>query len=151
MRLRDWLDIGRMGDPSIMKIPTEHAEQVQVIAFLDKIAVLRWREFVMPDGRFAYFAIPNGGNRDAITGATMKREGVRSGVPDLMIPIPIGSKSGLFVEMKKQGRDTTTKELKARQEMWGLLLWELGYQWKVCHGAAEAISEIENYLKGKSK
>src|SRR5690606_12582346 len=34
------------------------------------------------------FAIPNGGARNPVTGATLKAEGVRRGVPDLFLAVP---------------------------------------------------------------
>lgn len=46
------------------------------------------------------FAIPNGGARDAITGAMLKAEGVKPGVPDIFLPVPVNGFHGLFVEMK---------------------------------------------------
>ena len=36
------------------------------------------------------FAIPNGGARDAITGAILKAEGVKPGVPDVFLPVASG-------------------------------------------------------------
>lgn len=34
------------------------------------------------------FAIPDGGRRDAVTGAHLKAEGVRAGVPDMFLAVP---------------------------------------------------------------
>ena len=53
------------------------------------------------------FAIPNGGSRGdnklarQIRGAQLKAEGVKPGVPDLMVPVPCWHKAGLFIEMKR--------------------------------------------------
>lgn len=47
------------------------------------------------------FAIPNGGQRDAITGARLKMTGVKPGVPDVFLPLPRRTYAGLFIEMKK--------------------------------------------------
>lgn len=49
--------------------------QTEIMQFLDKH---------LPSSYRAH-AVPNGGNRDARTGAIMKREGVRAGVPDITI------------------------------------------------------------------
>ena len=47
--------------------------------------------------RIFCFAVPNGGRRDAITGANLKKEGVLAGVSDLVILRP---NKVFFVEMK---------------------------------------------------
>jgi hypothetical protein len=51
------------------------------------------------------FAVPNGGRRDAITGANLKKEGVLAGVSDLII---LKHNKVFFVEMKdgKNGRQS---------------------------------------------
>ena len=48
-------------------------------------------------GRLTYFSIPNGEKRDKITGAKLKRLGVRAGVYDLAI---IGPHGIGFIELK---------------------------------------------------
>ena len=53
----------------------EHGIQVAIMAFLDMALPASYRAF----------AIPNGGKRDKITGAILKREGVKAGVPDIAI------------------------------------------------------------------
>lgn len=68
--------------------------------------VIKWwaanyRTFPIPE--FVLFSIPNGGARSAVTGAIMKREGARKGVPDLFLAVPMGRYHGLFIEMKKPG------------------------------------------------
>lgn len=59
------------------------------------------------------FAVPNGGVRGgkfgaAAAGAKFKAEGVKAGVPDVFVPIPIvteedGIKGGLWLELKEPG------------------------------------------------
>lgn len=62
---------------------------------------------------FDVFAIPNGGRRDAVTGAKLKAEGVTAGVADMIILLPFGNV--LFVEVKTaKGRQSP--EQKAFQE-----------------------------------
>ena len=56
------------------------------------------------------FAIPNGGARNAITGAMLKREGVKKGVFDVFIGWARNGKHGLFLEFKKQKGGTVTPE-----------------------------------------
>lgn len=46
------------------------------------------------------FAVPNGGKRDAKTGARMKYEGAVRGVADLILLIPKKGWASLCIEMK---------------------------------------------------
>lgn len=47
-------------------------------------AIMTFLETVLPSSCYA-FAVPNGGKRSAITGAILKREGVKAGVADIII------------------------------------------------------------------
>lgn len=119
-----------------MKVASEHQEQV---------ALFRWAAVA----RTTYpaldlmFAIPNGGKRDAITGAVMKREGVKKGTPDLMLPVPRGEYHGLFIELKRVKGGVLTKE----QQAFLMALTAKGYKADVCRGWEEAKKVIEEYLK----
>lgn len=46
--------------------------------------------------------IPNGGSRNQLEAANLKRQGVKAGVPDLCLPVARNGKHGLYVEMKWQ-------------------------------------------------
>lgn len=70
------------------------------------------------------------------------RLGVRPGVPDLMLPIPMGGKHGLFIEMKRADGGV----LSTAQRDWLRWLTELGYKAVCCHGWQEARKEIEDYM-----
>ena len=82
------------------------------------------------------FAIPNGGNRNAIEGKRLKAEGVLAGMPDLQLVLPSGGV--VWVEMKTRdgGR------LSASQK--GIHGWlrELGHIVIVGHGAKHAIDQL---------
>lgn len=53
------------------------------------------------------FAVPNGGKRSIKTAVTLKKEGVKSGVPDWMLPIARGGWTGFAIEFKRKGNTTT--------------------------------------------
>lgn len=90
------------------------------------------------------FAIPNGGKRDMITAARMKAEGVKKGVPDIMLPVARGPYHGLFIEMKVgKGR------LSPEQESWIERLVAEDYCVHVCYSWTEAKTALENYLDDK--
>lgn len=87
------------------------------------------------------FHVPNGGSRNKAEAANLKRQGVKSGVPDLCLTVAKNGYHGLFIEMK-YGKNKTTKE----QKEWLKNLSESGYKTAVCYSADEAIREIARYL-----
>ena len=121
--------------------PSEDAEQAAVIAWAQASAV-QWPALAW------LFHVPNGGARDAATGAMLKRAGVRAGVPDLFLPCPRprpdgGQWHGLFVEMKRADHSNSPS---AEQKRWLDYLRSAGYMAVVCYGADEAIRAIQTYL-----
>ena len=90
--------------------------------------------------------IPNGGTRDPVEAAHLKRQGVRSGVPDLHLPVPRGGYASLYIEMKRPGGS-----LSQNQRWWLSRLEDEGNRAVVCYGWEEAVAEIEKYLKGGRK
>lgn len=114
----------------------EHAEQV---------ALCRWWSLYARRTGIAeslLFAIPNGGRRDAVTGARLKAEGVRAGVPDMFLAVPRKNAPGLFLELKKQKGGRVSGNQKNVHEA----LTDAGYPVCVCRGWWEASVEIEKYL-----
>lgn len=77
----EWLGKGVL-PRDLCKKGTEHGEQAAWFAW----AAANVGTF--PDLAKA-FAIPNGGLRDAKTASMMKAEGVRSGIPDVLLPKPV--------------------------------------------------------------
>lgn len=116
----------------------EHKEQVALIEW--------WRYAHQLFGLYEslLFAIPNGGARSATTGALLKAEGVRAGVPDLFLAVPRGSYHGLFIEMKKPKGGVVS----AAQEAMCAELRRQGYAVEICHGWQEAVTTITSYLNG---
>ncbi len=122
--------------PSQRSNPTEAQEQSALFAWARSM-----------EGRYPELSllhhIPNGGNRDAITGAHLKAQGVRAGVPDLSMPVPRGRFHGLYIELKAaRGRVQDT------QRQWIERLTAQGYKALVCFGAEEAKVAIITYLEG---
>lgn len=92
------------------------------------------------------FHVPNGGSRNRIEAAKLKRQGVRAGVPDICLPVARGGFHGLFVELK-YGRNKATD----RQTAWLDALRSQGYLAVECVGWDTAREVITKYLKGEIK
>lgn len=102
-------------------------------------------------------AIPNGAYYGGhwSTAKKMKDEGVKKGVPDVLLPVPMtyvnegqvtDMKAGLWIEMKA-GKNKPSDE----QNWWIEQLEEMGYRVEVCYSSQEAIDVINEYLNLNSK
>lgn len=116
-----------------MIIPTEHEDQCAVIQRFD----LKYKEH-----RGRLFAIPNGSYKSRAAASSFKKEGLRAGVPDLMLPVAKQGYHGLFIEMKRLKGSVTSKE----QKDWHEYLSGQGYLCVVCKGAQSAIDIIDDYM-----
>jgi len=113
-----------------IKYPSEHEEQKTLFQWARNFPELT-----------SMFAIPNGGHRNIITASRLKAEGVKSGVPDIFLPLARGKYHGLFIEIKAmKGRATDNQDIYLDN------LRLNGYRAEVCHGFAEAKKAIEEYL-----
>ena len=91
------------------------------------------------------FHVPNEGKRSVITGSLLKKAGLRSGVPDLILPVPSkmnGKKyHGLFIELKNGHKKPT------ENQMWWLEnLSQQDYLTAVCESFESAVALISYYL-----
>ena len=108
-------------------------------------ALIEWWDRSYSILRHLLFAIPNGGFRNAREASSLKRQGVRPGVPDLFLAAPRGTYHGLFIEMKF-GKN----KLSIHQEKYLKNLECLGYKTAVCYRWDKAREVIEEYLNGRS-
>ena len=89
------------------------------------------------------YHIPNGGSRHLLEAMSLKRQGVKSGVPDICLPTARGKCHGLYIELKRREGGKITPE----QTEWMDALMAEGYMTAVCLGADEAMKVILDYLK----
>lgn len=108
----------------------------------EQAAYFEWAAYI-PELRWA-FHIPNGGSRNKIEAANLKRQGVKAGVSDIFIPVSRNGYHGLFIEMKVGRNKPTTNQMEFLHEM-----REAGYAVAVCYGADEAIKVTRQYLSGE--
>lgn len=88
------------------------------------------------------FAVPNGGKREKITAAILKKEGVKAGVPDIIFPLKTDAFHGLAIEFKKP---LTGRASDAQADYMALLI-KYGWCAVVCTDAEQAIKVVKNYL-----
>lgn len=104
-------------------------------------ACIRWFRLQYPEHRLRLFAVPNGGKRDAVTGAILKAEGAVAGVADIIFLMPKGKYHGLCIEMKtEKGRQQDA------QKAFEKAVTETGYLYTVCRSLQNFIELIKWYL-----
>ena len=124
-----------MGNQNIPS-PTESQEQQ---------ALFRWAAYQRvkyPELDLLYH-IPNEGKRSISAGGRMKAEGLKSGVPDICLPVAHGGFHGMYVELKRVNGGQTS----ANQKSWLAALIDRGYYAIICHGWESAAHEIVRYLE----
>lgn len=161
-----------MTPDQLAKSGTEHGEQRALFAWL-KVAqrhgfdtAWRWAETgdmtVFQSSPYATsnveqhpelarcFAVPNGGQRDKITAAKLKHEGVKPGVPDVFLPVTCAKYAGLFIEMKRSGDKATKRRAGTtsnEQDDWISYLRSARYAVSVCFDWRSAARDIQSYIE----
>lgn len=133
-----------------MSPPTEDVEQM---------CLFRWAD--AQSGKYPelslMYHIPNGGKRGKAEAGRFRAMGVKSGVPDIFLPIKGTTYnfdcphevhySGLYIELKRQRGGTVS----AAQKQWIASLRDAGYAVEVCKGWKAAAAAITDYLEGRYK
>lgn len=99
----------------LAKPDTEHAHQAAYFAALNSDSRIPRDHPLWQSVRLHAHAIPNGGDRDIITAGKLKATGVKAGVWDVFVPVPVCRPSqfdvyqdvwrhGLYLEFKKPAR-----------------------------------------------
>lgn len=123
----------------LAKSGSEHSHQVALFQW----AALNIKDY--PQLKWL-FAVPNGFYSSPGQKAKMKAEGLKDGVPDVWLPIPVQTSwghsfAGLAIELKV-GKNKTSKD----QDEWIEHLDKMGYAVFVCYGWENARDCIIKYL-----
>lgn len=103
-----------------------------------------WFRWCYPRWRKLLVAVPNGGARNAITGAILKAEGATRGVADLILFIPNKYHHALCIEMKtRQGRQSP------QQKEWQEAVEHMGYRYEVVRSLDEGMALVTRYLDAR--
>ena len=113
----------------------EDYEQKLIFEWAAYYPVLRWLH-----------AIPNGGKREPREAARLKAQGVKAGVSDIFLPLPMKGYLGLYIEVKRRKQDGPSR-VSDKQTKFQIDMRKQGYFCVVCYGANEAISIIKKYAK----
>lgn len=124
--------------PSGGKKRQDHEHKLQV----DAVDIFR---LAFPKLKRRLFAVPNGGARNAITGAKLKAEGVMAGVWDMFLACPRGKFAGCFIETKFGDNDLSESQERFKKELEG------EYFFFVYRNVAEFIEGVTYYLNLNSK
>ena len=130
----------------IAKAGSEHAHQSAVFCWaamnVGKYPELKWLH-----------AIPNGYFSTSGQKAKSKAEGLRNGVPDIFLPVPIQTQwakqyAGIYIEMKIEKHRTAKNGGCSDEQLEFIEFAErMGYYCKVCYNWIEARDTIVEYLE----
>ncbi|MCO7246389.1 VRR-NUC domain-containing protein [Halomonas sp. Mc5H-6] len=115
----------------------------------EQAVLIRWllgeKKRGEPVGRLydAIYHVPNGGQRSKSTGAALKRQGVKSGVSDLVVMEARGGWHGLYMEFKASPPHTAA--LAQSQHDWLALAEARGYCAVLAVGLEEAKRVLDEY------
>ena len=118
------------------KRPSDEEHRIQC-------SCVRWFNLKHRKLKGRLFAVPNGGKRDALTGAKLKAEGVVAGVADLILLVPNRFYGALLVEMKT----LTGRQSKSQKDWEQIITSEGDYKYVVCHSLDDFIREVDDYIK----
>ena len=119
---------------STRKRPSDDEHRIQV-------ACVRWFKQQYPSFAHNLFAVPNGGRRDAVTGARLKAEGVLAGVADLILLKSNRFYGALLIEMKtRKGKQQQT------QREWQQKITADGYRYVICRSFDDFRREVNDYI-----
>jgi len=88
------------------------------------------------------FSVPNGGSRNPIEAKNLKRQGLKPGVPDVILLIPKKGFASLLMEFKTQQGNQSDEQLLFQQQA-----ESCGSKYVIVRSVGNAIDEMKEYLK----
>jgi hypothetical protein len=128
------MGVPRMAFALKVQVPTEKQEH---------LALMKWVS-LKPQIRDLLIHIPNEYDGGAVGGYQRRLMGVKKGVSDILLPLPIKPYHGLWIELKRRSGSNVSVE----QQLWIDKMTELGYMAVICYGWEDAVRVITNYLHG---
>ncbi|MCM1221284.1 MAG: VRR-NUC domain-containing protein [Lachnospiraceae bacterium] len=101
-----------------------------------QVACITWFRYQFPS--LLIYAVPNGGQRNAVVAAKLKAEGAMSGVADLVI---VAKNRHIYVEMKAPKGTQSPKQVEFEKHVKAL-----GHTYYVCHSIDEFMQVCKQEL-----
>jgi hypothetical protein len=99
----------------------------------------------MPEVADLIYHVPNGGHRVKAVAAKLKAQGVKAGIPDLVLPMARGGFFGLYIEFKATPPNDAAISSSQHERM--RKLNAQGYLAVVCRGHFDTMEQIRAYLR----
>ena len=128
---------------SIFKPKTSRAKPVDREG-LEQAVLMKEIALRYPAAAKLMFHVPNGGHRHKLVAMKLKAQGVKAGVPDLVLPMARGGFFGLYIEFK--AKPPFDAAVSASQDAYIHALTDQGYLAIVCRGHIDALEAIRAYL-----
>jgi hypothetical protein len=110
----------------------------------EQAALMREVGLRYPEAFKLIYHVPNGGHRHKAVAAKLKGQGVKAGVPDLVLPMARGGHFGLYIEFKAM--PPFDADVSASQDAYIQALIDQGYLAVVCRGHIDALECLRAYL-----
>lgn len=111
---------------------------------LEQAALMKEISLRYPAAAKLIYHVPNGGHRHKLVAMKLKDQGVKAGVPDLVLPMARGGYFGLYIEFKAM--PPFDAPVSASQDAYLHALTDQGYLAIVCRGHIDALEAIRAYL-----
>ena len=106
----------------------------------EQAALMKELQLRYPQAYKLIYHVPNGGYRITAVAAKLKGQGVKAGVPGLVLPMARGGYFGLYIEFK--AKPPFDAPVSASQDAFLQLLTNENYLAIVCRGNIDAVEAI---------
>ncbi|WP_207869539.1 VRR-NUC domain-containing protein [Pseudomonas sp. 51_B] len=110
----------------------------------EQAALMKELQLRYPQAYKLIYHVPNGGHRVKAVAGKLKAQGVKAGVPDLVLPMARGGYFGLYIEFK--AKPPFDAEVSPSQDAYLQMLTAQNYLAIVCRGSIDAVEAIRAYL-----
>ncbi|WP_408596608.1 VRR-NUC domain-containing protein [Pseudomonas sp. PLMAX] len=111
----------------------------------EQAALLTELRIRLPEVADLIFHVPNGGHRVKAVAAKLKAQGVKAGIPDLVLPMARGGFFGLYIEFKATPPNDAAISDSQHERI--RKLNAQGYLAVVCRGHFDTMEQIRAYLR----
>jgi hypothetical protein len=112
---------------------------------LEQAALMAELRARLPEVADLIFHVPNGGHRVKAVAAKLKAQGVKAGIPDLVLPMARGGFFGLYIEFKATPPNDAAISSSQHERI--RKLNAQGYLAVVCRGHFDTMEQIRAYLR----